>query len=232
MQPDFTTAVEDNEWNELYGIKKKNLNARDLLDALVNIGVDVLRIIASSLLVVMVPQNCNGSTCSIRENFEDLTDINKAAIGMNFITLGSMLILYLVIGKREKYLIYRMDENPKVPKTNYFNVFTNNPEIEAGVFKYNRMMRFIAIIAAVLYLANMVISGIVIFLYYYDGYQSVIQFMVNSGLCIYLIYRSIVHSNSKLVLSNTSFLPIAYNDIDADYSMKKKDSTGVVYLDV
>ncbi len=220
----------ENEWNQLYGIKKKDLNASDLWWALFDIMIELSRIIVSSLLVIFVPQNCDGSTCTIKENFENLTDINLVAVIFNFITLGFLLLMYLVIYNREKYLIYHLDENAKLPKTNCTNVFTQNPEIESGVAWYNRTMFWCAVFAGTNYTLNMIISGIVIFRDYYDGYQSVVQYMVNGGLCTYLIYRSIVHSRSKLVLSNTSFLPIAYNDVDQDYIQKKNMVSGVEIL--
>lgn len=226
----FHTAQENNEWNELYGIKKKNLNARDLWWVCLDITIELSRIVVSSLLVIFVPQDCGATTCSIKENFEDLTGLNKTAVGFNFITLGFLLIMYLVIYKREKFLIYRMDENAKLPKTNCADVFAKNPEIEAGVIWYNRLMFWWAICAALSYAINMIISGVVIFGEYYDGYQSAIQYIVNSCLCLYLIYRSIIHSKSKLVLSNTSFLPIAYNDVDQDYVQSKTAMVGVVVL--
>ncbi len=223
----FTTASEDNEWNQMYGIKKKNLNARDLWWATFDIMLELSRICVSSLLVVFVPQNCDGKTCSVKENFEELTAINKGAVSFNFITLGILLIMYLIIYKREKFLIYHLDENAKLPKTNCSTVFEKHPEIESGVLWYNRVMFWMAILSAISYTINMLLSAVVIFGYYYDGYQSVIQYGVNSALCMYLIYRSIVHSKSKLVLSNTSFLPISYNDVDADYVQSKNQVVGM-----
>jgi len=212
---------DETEWNQLYGIKKKNLNSRDIWRACFDILLELSRIIVSSLLVIFVPQNCEGKTCSIKENFSDLNKTNKAAILCNFITLSILLFMYSIIYKRERFIIYKMDENAKLPKTNNVNVFKDHPEIEAGVQWYNRMMFWSALVSAVSYTVNMSISGIVIFRDYYDGYQSVIQYIVNSCLCMYLIYRSILHSRSSLVLSNTSFLPIAYNDIDLDYHRSK-----------
>lgn len=212
----------ESEWDQLYGIKKKDLNARDLAWACFGILIELSRIVVSSLLVVFVPQNCDGSTCSIRENFEALSETNKFTLGFNFITLGVMLLMYLVIYRREKFLIYRLDENAKLPKTNCIEVFKDNPEIENGVFKYNRLMFYWGVTAAICYTINMVVSAITIFVDYYDGYQSVVQYLVNTSLCIYLIYRSILHSRSDLILSNTSFLPVTFNAIDQDYLIKKQ----------
>ena len=220
----FHTAptINNQEWNELYGIKKKDLNARDLWWSCVDMALEVSRIIVSSLLVIFVPQNCEGGTCSIKENFEELTDINKTAVGFNFITLGVLSIMYFIIYKREKFLIYRMDENPSVAKTHFQTVFQSNPEIELGVVWYNKLMFRSAICSILIYSINMIISAIVIFRDYYDGYQSVIQYLVNSGLCVYLMYKCITHSKSSLVLSNTSFVPITYNDVDPAYLEKRK----------
>lgn len=224
------TIVDDQEWNELYGIKKKDINASDLLYAWLDIILELSKIVVSSLLVVFVPQNCDGSTCNVKENFTELTDLNKGALGWNFITLGIMLILYRVIYRREKFLIYRMDEDAKVPKTNCTKVFMDHPEIENGVRHHNNLLHIVSLIAVLVYIVNIIISCVVIWGYYYENYQSVVQLIINAGLCIYVLWRSIVHSKSSLVLSNTTFSPIVYNEIDKDYLVKKRESFALIGL--
>lgn len=221
------TADED-EWNQLYGIKKKDHNATDLLYAWFDILLELSKIVVSSLLVVFVPQNCDGSTCSIVENFTDLTDINKGALGWNFITLGFMLFLYVVIYRRERFLIYRMDEDAKVPKTNSAKVFADHPEIANGVRYHNDLLRTMALLSTVVYIVNIALSCIVIWGYYYENYQSVVQLLINAGLCVYVLWRSLVHSKSTLVLSNTTFSPIVYNEVDKDYVSQKNDVSIIV----
>lgn len=210
------------EWDELYGIKKKNLNARDHFWALFDILVEVSKILVSSLLVVFVPQDCGGYTCSIKENFEELTNTNKTALGFNFITLGFMIIMYIITYKREKFLIYHMDEDGKLPKTNCDLVFKEYSEIDYGFRRYNKLLFISAIVSCIFYILNMILSAVIIFGHFYDGYQSVVQYLVNCGLCVYVLYRNIVHSRSNLALSSVSFLPIAYNSVDQDYVSKKK----------
>lgn len=209
------------EWDVLYGTKKKDLNARDHFWATFDIVIEIGRILVSSLLVVFVPQDCGSYTCTIKENFEELTNLNETALGINFITLGFMMIMYGIIYKREKFLIYHMDETGKLPKTNCDEVFKQCPEIDYGFRRYNKLLFVSAIISSIFYVLNMILSAVIIFGYFYDGYQSVVQYLVNCALCISILYRSIVHSRSNLALSNTSFLPIAYNDVDKDYMSKK-----------
>lgn len=209
------------EWSELYGVKKYNLNNSDLFWTVSAILVELFRITIGSLLVIFVPQDCHGETCSNQENFEDLSRINELAIVMNFITLAVLLSMYLIIYRREKFLIYHLDENPKLPKTHCSEVFKDNAEIEAGVYWFNRAMFWSGILSALVYTFNMLISGVVIFRDHYDGYESVVQYLVNTGLCTYFIYRAILHSRSSLVLSNVSFLPIAYNQLDETYARNK-----------
>lgn len=213
--------MQDNsEWNSLYGVKKKNLNAQDMWWAVFGIVTEVFRILVSSLLVVFVPQACEMGTCTIKENFEELTPFNKAALGFNFITLGSLLGMYGIIYKRERFLIYHMDEASYQPKTGCEEVFKKYPEIQYGVRRYNTLLLSSTIASGILYLVNMILSAILIFGYFYDGYQSAIQYIVNSALCISILYRSFTHSRSSLVLSNTTFVPTAYNKVDPDYESK------------
>ena len=218
----------DTEWSSLYGVKKSNLNATDMWYACFCIAFEVIRIVASSLLVVFIPQNCDGHVCSFKENFVELTNVNKTALGVNFITLIALLIMYVVIYKREKFLIYRMEEDGRVPKDNCLSVLSNDLEIAAGVRWYNRAMLITAIISALIYLLNLVLSAVVIFGFYYNGYASITQFFINSCLCMYLIYRAITHSRSKLVLSNTTFVPTVYNTIDPEYDRRKRSQSAVI----
>ena len=206
---------------DLYGIKKKDLNREDVIYMVAAILVELSKIVVSSLLAVFVPQNCDGYTCTIHDNFVDLTDLNKGALGWNFITLGFMIALYTIIYKREKYLIYRLDDDPSVAKLHIHEVFKSNPEIESGVYMHNTRLKWFGIITSIIYLINVILSGVLIFGDYYDGYQSVIQFIVNAGLCYYILFRSVYHAitteRSGLVISNTHFAPLVYNQIDKDY---------------
>lgn len=234
QQNNANQVDDDNEWNELYGVKKRNLNRRDMILAVGSLFLELSKIVISSLLTVFVPQNCDGQTCSIRENFIDLTDLNKATLGWNFITLGFMIILYIVIYKRETFLIYKLDEDPTVPKTNIRNVFKNHNEIANGVLMHNSRMKWAGIAAGLIYLVNVILSAVLIFGYYYDGYQSVIQYIVNAALCCLVLYRSIAHSlateSSGLVISNANFSPLVYNQIDKTYE-KSKNMVPQVYID-
>jgi hypothetical protein len=206
-----------------------SINKQELIYTLINIFIELSKIVVSSLLVVFVPQNCNGETCSLYENFTDLTEINKAALGWNFITLGFMLILYVVMYKREKFLIYRLDEDPQVAPINIREVFRTNPEIENGVYMHNSRLKWAGISTCLIYLVNVILSAILIFRDYYDGYQSVIQFIINAALCYYLVFRSIYHSltteRSGLVISNIHFIPLIYNQIDREYKGKLTNIT-------
>lgn len=220
---------DDSEWNQLYGGKRKDDNASDLLYALIDILLELSKIVVSSLLVVFVPQHCDGSMCSIAENFTDLTELNKGALAWNFITLWFMLMLYIVIYRREKFLIYRMDEDAKVPKTNSQKVFAEHAEIANGFRHHNDLLYKYALMATIAYIGNIVISCVVIWGYYYENYQSVVQLIVNAGLCVYVLWRSLVHSRSNLVLSNTTFSPLVYNAIDRYYLAEKNAANIVIF---
>lgn len=217
----------DATWNDLYGVKKKDLNRQDIMYSVLNIALELSKISISSLLVIFVPQGCgDAGTCSIKENFEELSDLNIATIAWNFITLATMLVLYAIIYQREKYLIYRLDEDPKVPKTNITTVFSAHPEIKMGVYTHNLRLKWIGIIATVIYIINIALSAAIIFGYFYDGYQSVVQFVVNVGLCVSILFRSLTHAKvSDMVISNTVFIPLVYNQIDKDYQSGSLNAT-------
>lgn len=171
----------------------------------------------SSLLTIFIQQNCGGYTCSIKENFEELSDLNITAVVFNFFTFGCLFTMYVFIYYREDILIKLLDENPILPKTWIKNVFQTYPQIKEQVYKWDDILFYTAIVNSFIYLVNVILSTIII-IEFYDGWLSIFYLVVNSGLCVSILYRCINNSMStrkeNVVLSLIQNVPVCFNDVD------------------
>ena len=68
---------------------------------------EAYKVLMACLLSVFVPQLCpeTGTTCTLKENFSDLTPYNVFVLLFNFWSLSSFLYLYYMQKKREAYII-------------------------------------------------------------------------------------------------------------------------------
>lgn len=77
---------------------KKIISTQDFSQRLymtINVTIELYRILVSSLLIIFVPQNCNGHVCLFGENLILSNTKNNTGLLCNFITLGGFIILYI-----------------------------------------------------------------------------------------------------------------------------------------
>jgi hypothetical protein len=69
--------------------------------------LEAYKVFLACLLSIFVPQYCpeTKTTCTLSENFSNLTMYNEFVIVFNFLTLGAFLYLYFIQNRRETYLI-------------------------------------------------------------------------------------------------------------------------------
>lgn len=200
--------------------KNKSLNWKDKTKAILHILKREGRFFLSSFLVIFIEQKCEYGTCSIKDNFTDLITINEAAIAFNFITFVALTIMQIWVYRREKYFIEKLEENPKLPKSNINVVFEKYPELKAGVAQKNRTILIMSTTVLCIYITNMILSAIIIFHYYYEGQSAIIAFIVQSVLCIDILIDLIDYSSDDLVLSLVNVTPVCYNDVDPKYARR------------
>ena len=92
------------------------------------------------------------------------------------------------------------------------------PAVRDTVNRWNKTVMFTATLTLVLYLVNVVISGILIFGWWYAGYHSVTVFLTNMALNVNMIFTHWKHSRNGvkkgLALSMYKTDPSVYNNID------------------
>jgi hypothetical protein len=209
--------------------------------------LECYKVLTACLLSIFVPQFCpeTNATCSLSENFTNLTQFNEFVITLNFVTLASFMYLYYIQGKRETYIINHLDVNKNKSDNSLEENLKSHSKGER-IFKrikeqnrkvYNLIKRCMGI-----FYLNVLFSCILIFYYYYDGFRSVtslIAYVLLVSQKLYFMYSTMkksisneqdlndsetsfptpkgLRSSFELALSLTSLEPVSYNDIDPDY---------------
>ena len=211
---------------------KLNTNTKEIIQSYALTSVECFKVFIACLLSVFVPQACSNPdnpkeshTCTLAENFSDLTQYNKFVIAFNFITLFSCLMFYYFQSSRETYFITHCDVNKNVADNGLETSLKNYDRILGRIRDKNDNLYLSTIVTFYVFCANIVFSSVLIFYFFYDGFRSVTGLLTNVLLVIGKLYSTwdiCAHSRGKptLALSTTRTEPVSYNDIDPDYINK------------
>jgi len=163
--------------------------------------------------------------CTFQEQFIDLTPVNKAALGINFIVLGLIITMYSVIWFREIFLVDKLDADPTKPRINLQNVFKAEGQyehIQNKLWQFNRALFFLTGGIVVIQILNVILSATVVFsAEYYLDYRTVTAFLTNILLLVNVIKNTAMNSwqgmRENIALSCIDMEPTSYNVIDAEY---------------
>jgi hypothetical protein len=202
-----------------------NKDSKELMSAYATSIVEGYKIFLACLLSIFVPQHCpeTNATCTLKENFINLTTFNEFVLVYNFLTLGLFLYLYWLQSRRETYLITHLDADKKQAITSFVSNCEGYPKILNKILHYNRWLLTILKITAVFFVTNVVFSAILVGYYYYDGFRTSTTLIANVLLVsskLYSLYGIMQECNAPtmpLALSTYQLMPVGYNVIDADY---------------
>jgi hypothetical protein len=202
-----------------------NSDSKELMSAYATSIIEGYKIFLACLLSIFVPQHCpeTKQTCTLKENFMNLSTFNEFVLVYNFLTLGLFLYLYWLQNRRETYLITHLDADKKHAITSFQSNCEGYPKILNKVLYYNRWLHTCLKITAVFFITNVLFSAILVGYYYYDGFRTTTTLIANVLLVsskIYSLYGIMVECNNPsvpLALSTYQLTPVGYNVIDADY---------------
>jgi len=210
-------------------------NRNEIMSSVLTSCIDLVKIAMATLLSIFVPQYCEetGSTCTLQENFSNLSKFNEFVIGWNFFTLGLFVALTIVINKRETYLINHLDAS----KDHAFNSLSVNckdyPKILSRVKEHNNKLHFWTWFTIAAFIFNVLVSAILIYNYFYDGFRSVTTLLANVLLVSSKLYMLAdickqCRQAKMLALSTLTFTPSSFNVIDSKYD-KTVNTPGVYF---
>jgi hypothetical protein len=199
----------------------------------VSLGVvlELYRLLSSSLLILFVPQNCNGNVCSYEENIMVDDTINGvifsnfyySALFFNFFTLATFIFLYYIEIIRENRLIKYLDVNVELP--------TDDKDVEKvlqlmpidkknkilSIDKYYQTTSYISI---GIFIINVIFSSIVVNAYYLGNQTTTtmityVLFMFTKLSSVY----NVAHTKKNIFYSAYLKTNVQYNDIDDQFKI-------------
>ena len=163
--------------------------------------------------------------CSFEENFTYLTRFNVFVIVWNFLTLGSICIQYFTVFRRERFLTYKLSRSLEKSRIHLASILNNYPHIQERLHIHDLAVAITSAFAIVMQVVNVIVSGILVFYYYYDGYRTATSFITQILLMLGFMYgplqSSIFGLRYKVAFSNTEFEPVSFNVIDSHYREKE-----------
>ena len=64
------------------------------INVTISVALELYRVLVSSLLILFVPQDCDGHLCSLTENMETNSQIYTTGLFFNFATMFVFLVMY------------------------------------------------------------------------------------------------------------------------------------------
>ena len=197
------------------------VNSQDFLQRtslVVNVSVELYRILISSLLILFVPQNCDGEICSLKQKlvWEDIT--YNTGISFNFITLTAFLLLYAFEISRENKLIKYLEVNLRNPRdnTSLEIIFNKIPiQYRNKIYRIDYYYQKIYYLCVLLFFVNTVLSGI--FIYDYSlGNQTTTTFITNVLFMATKVYDTYYVANTDKFIFYSAYMRdhVQFNDID------------------
>jgi len=218
-----------------------NKDSKELFISYVSTIIECYKVFVACLLVVFVPQYCEETktTCTLKDNFSNLSRFNEFVLFYNFFTLIFFIYLYYIQSKRETYFITHLEINPNKPDNSLKENLSDHSKILNKVSLLNRIVFNIIKFCIINFYINVVFSSILIFYYYYDGFRSVSTLLTSVLLVSQKLYNtySIINKscvlkgsqnesseNKILALSLSQLEPVSFNDIDPQYLNRHRDS--------
>jgi hypothetical protein len=183
------------------------------------------------LFTLFVPQDCGGgTTCTTSQDLTSLSALGYAAVVLNFVTLGVAVAHYWVVFRRERMFIAYLEEDDDVGDFQLQKVLQFYGDIDSALYSINNWLLISSIISSVLFISNVIVSGVYLFRDRFLDTQTATVFFTNFGLITAVLQNTIDHAyigmKHKLALSCVEFVPQSYNVIDDAYVVPEDPSRG------
>ena len=189
--------------------------------------------VIASFLAVFVPQRCDrevslgtrNSTvarvqtdCTFAENvYIDITPFNAFTLAINLFTCLVLGFGFYLEWRRDLFIIesFDVDENKG---DNMLRIQLEEPgrsALRENLRGYNRMYRNYFIGLLIIFLSNVVVSGVLVFHYFYQDYRTATTFITSISLVSQRLYSSLYVAfdcvTNEKAESNNLNVPLAFN---------------------
>ncbi len=207
-------------WYNYFTKKTQDQDFMQKVSAVATVGAEMYRVMVSSFLIIFVPQKCGDHVCTYKENLEVGNNLYISGIVLNFATMASLLWMYSIELKRENRLITYLEVNKNKPSDNESVGKTLkhlSEEHQQNIWSLDKWYQRSAYWSMVMFSANTILSGFVIYEYYLDGqttttYVTNNLFMITKLLDVY----STVNTDKNIFYSAYLKGKVQFNDVDTD----------------
>lgn len=199
----------------------QKLNDQDTIqkfNVAITVIIEMYRVMVSSLLVLFVPQNCDGHVCDMNENMVWMDSLYNSGLVVNFITLFGFIIMYFFEVKRENKLITYLEVNKNVACDNdSVGKILEGLSLEKreSILYFDNIYQKLGYFMLLMFAFNTILSGFVVYEYYLDNqttstYITNILFMITKLGEIY----STVNTERNVFYSAYMKGKVQFNDVD------------------
>ena len=204
-----------------------NQDYRQTLNVILQVSIELYRVLMASLLILFVPQNCDGHLCSFQENLDSDSTTYTVGVCFNFITLAEFMLMYMVEIKRESKLIRYLEVNPLQPRgeEQVQEILKDLPQkCKYKIYRLDYVYQKLVYLSLGLFTLNTIISGTIIYNYVL-GNQTTTTFITNVLFMVTKITDaySIANTSKNIFYSAYGKDKLQFNDMDP--KMKRRIST-------
>lgn len=194
---------------------------------LLSMFIEFYKVLMGTFLTIFVPQLCDDTVCTMRQNFFNGSVLNTLGNIWNFSTFSSIILLYFIELKRENWCIKYLDIDDGKNTNNLDTEIELYPKYKKEMVNLNKSYIYAVYLSLVMMFSNFIVSGIVIY-QSYTGINSITTFLSFFMLVFVKLYNSwtVGDLSIKNERANSAYMkePKTYNTIDADYKITKDDT--------
>ena len=153
---------------------------------------EAYRTVISSYLVVFVPQNCGGYSCTIAQNVVPVNNLEIAGISMNAIMAAYFCGLFFLEKRRERTVKQYLVADKSSPTNKEYLIsmlHSMDPKSREEILNVNVLYRIYSQVLLVLFIVNVSVSAVVVNDNYLNN-TTVTVFITNALFMINRIYKA------------------------------------------
>ena len=219
-------------FSPIYNSNNHELTRIQKLVVFIRLCVELYKTMIGSYLTVFTPQKCDNGICTLTQNLIPRDNMEIVALGMNSIMAFFLLCEYVIELTREQVLRMYFENDPRLPvEKEYFTNLLGIIDTEKATLLSKKTMfirsifqlyRRLGIILLSIYIANVFISGMVIYKNYYDK-SSLFGFVTNALFIVFKIASILKIAIHSIQIPYSAYIesPVAFNSLKHEYIQSK-----------
>lgn len=219
--------------------KVSNQDFTQKLNSSIIFVIELYRVLMGSMLLMFVPQKCGERSCDLTElMFTDAGAAYDANYVINFFTIASFFLLYVIEFRREHKMIDYLDVNPKVASdnTSVGNALMLLPENKRHmILNLDHNYQRATYVSMFFFIINTIFSGFSVYDKYLDS-KTTSVFFTNIIFIVMKLIDANALANTETNIFYSAYLKnrVQYNYVDPDkiteaaiplIEMSKKDES-------